>query len=153
MRWHCFFTVNSSVNAARSYWTNLLAEVLAEVPRITHEVKEFWRNLPSWCSGKVKSHLAEGSGFKSCFVPFFLSFFFSRFWLVLFAYLLCCFSINMYLNNCYLIKCNKKKRKVLCFQRKDSILNILYMDKQSEFLSFPTIYCGKPRVDNHFIVF
>jgi len=29
---HCFYTVNSSVNAARSYWTNLLAEV----PWITH---------------------------------------------------------------------------------------------------------------------
>ena len=28
------------------------------------------------------------------------------------------------------------------------------MDKQSEFLSsFPTIYCGKTRVDNHLIIF
>ena len=25
------------------------------------------------------------------------------------------------------------------------------MDKQSEFLSFPTIHCGKTRVDNHLI--
>ena len=32
MRRHCFFTVNSSVNAAWSYWTSLLAEV----PWITH---------------------------------------------------------------------------------------------------------------------
>ena len=48
------------------------------------------------------------------FLPFFfylLSFFFPRFWLVLFAYLFCCFSINMYLNNYYLIKCNKQKEK------------------------------------------
>ena len=28
-----------------------------------------------------------------------------------------------------------------------------YMDKQSEFLLFPTIYCGKTRVDNHLIIF
>ena len=27
------------------------------------------------------------------------------------------------------------------------------MDKQSECLSFPTIYCGKTRVDNHLIIF
>ena len=27
------------------------------------------------------------------------------------------------------------------------------VDKQSEFLSFPTIYCGKTRVDNHLIIF
>ena len=27
------------------------------------------------------------------------------------------------------------------------------MDKQSEFRSFPTIYCRKTRVDNHFIIF
>ena len=37
-----------------------------------------------------------------------------------------------------------------CFQRKDSILN-KYMDKPSEFLSFPTVYCGKTRVGNHLI--
>ena len=38
-------------------------------------------------------------------------------------------------------------------QSKDSVLNTLYMDKQSEFLSFPTIYCGKTRVDNYLIIF
>ena len=27
------------------------------------------------------------------------------------------------------------------------------VDKQSEFLSFPTIYCGKTKVDNHLIIF
>ena len=105
MRWHCFFTVNSSVNAARSYWTNFLAEV----PWLTPQVKEFsleWCNQPSWCSGKVKSHRAEGSRVQVvlCTVLFYLlSFFFSRFWHVLFAYLFCCFSINMYLNDRYLI--------------------------------------------------
>ena len=74
---------------------------------------------------------------------------------LLFPFLVCfvCFSININLTNCYLIKCDKQKEKVLCFQSKDSILNTLYMDKQSEFLSFPTIYCGKTRVDNHLIIF
>ena len=153
MRWHCCFTVNSSVNAARSYWTNLLAKV----PWITHSVKEFspdWSNQPSWCSGKVKSHTAERSRVQVLLwtVVFnLLSFFFSRFWLVLFAYLFC-FSINMYLNNRYLIKCNKQKEKY-CVCRAKIVLNILYMDKQSEFLSFPTMYCGKTRVDNHLIIF
>ena len=54
----------------------------------------------------------------------------------------------MYLNNCYLIKCNKQK-ETYCVSR----AKILYMDKQSEFLSSPTIYCGKTRVDNHLIIF
>ena len=27
------------------------------------------------------------------------------------------------------------------------------MDKQSEFLSFPSIYCGKTGIDNHLIIF
>ena len=30
---------------------------------------------------------------------------------------------------------------------------VKYIDKPSEFLSFPTIYCGKTRVDNHLIIF
>ena len=89
--------------------------------------------------------------YPSSFLPSFFLFF--RFWFVLFAYLFCCFPINIYLNNCYLIKCTKQKEKVLCFQSKDSIINTLYMDRQSEFLSFPTICCGKTsRVDNHLII-
>ena len=34
--------------------------------------------------------------------------------------------INIYLNNCYLITCNKQQEKISCFQRKDStpLLNI-----------------------------
>ena len=73
------------------------------------------------------------------FFIFFLSFF-SVFGLF------CCFSINIYLNNCAM--CNEQKEKILCFQSKDT----LYLDKQSEFLSFPTIYSGKTRVDNHLII-
>ena len=30
---------------------------------------------------------------------------------------------------------------------------IKYMDKQSEFLSFPAIYRGETTVDNHLIIF
>ena len=37
-------------------------------------------------------------------------------------------------------------------QRKDSILNTC-LDKPFEFLSFPTVYCAKTRVDNHLIIF
>ena len=64
------------------------------------------------------------------------------------------FSINIYLNNCYLIKRNKKQEKYHVSRVKivHLILNN-YMDKQSEFPSFPTIYCGKTEVDNHLIIF
>ena len=53
----------------------------------------------------------------------FLSLFF-RFWFVLFAYLFCCFSINIYRNNCYLIKWNNSKEKYCAFSR-EKIVNIL----------------------------
>ena len=64
------------------------------------------------------------------------------------------FSINIYLNNCYLIKRNKQQEKYDVSREKivHLILNN-YMDKQSEFPSFPTIYCGKTEVDNHLIIF
>ena len=57
--------------------------------------------LVQWCSGKVTSRLAEGAGFESWYRTFlfflFLSFFF-RFSFGLFAYLFCCFFMNIYLN-------------------------------------------------------
>ena len=80
---------------------------------------------------------------------FFPSFFFCPFFVLL-------FSINIYLNNCYLIKCNKHQEKYRVSREKivhRTIFSIKYMDKQSEFLSFPTIHCGKTRVDNHLIIF
>ena len=57
------------------------------------------------------------------------------------------FSVNIYLNNCYLIKCNKQKEKYQVSREKivHCVLNI-FVDKQSEFQSFPTIYCGKTGV-------
>ena len=48
---------------------------------------------------------------------------------------------------------NKARKVILCFQRKDSTPHIKYIDKLSECLSFPTIYCRKTRVDNHLIIF
>ena len=50
-------------------------------------------------------------------------------------------------------KVQQTARNVLCFQRKYRALYIKYLDNQSQFLLFPTIYCGKTRVDNHLIIF
>ena len=78
-------------------------------------------------------------------LSFFPSFFF------VFGFFVLLFSINIYLNNCYLIKYNEQQEKYRDFREKIErrILNIWI--KQFEFLSFPTIYCGKTRVDNHLI--
>ena len=85
-----------------------------------------------------------GSNSTELFIP---SFFFFPFFVLL-------FSINIYLNNCYLIKRNKKQEKYHVSREKivHLILNN-FMDKQSEFPSFPTIYCGKTEDDNHLIIF
>ena len=80
-------------------------------------------------------------------IPLFLSF------LLFFPFFVLLFSINLYINNCYLMKCNKQQEKY-CVSREKIIHRILnIIDKQSEFLSFPTIYCEKTRVDNHLIIF
>ena len=92
-----------------------------------------------WCSGQVQFRRADGAGFESYRILFFLLSFFFPFFVLL-------FSINIQLNNCYLIKCNKQREKYC-------VPYIKYMDKQSEFLLFPTIYCGKTRVDDHLIIF
>ena len=75
------------------------------------------------------------------------------FFFLFFPFFVLLFSINIYLNNCYLIKYNERQEKYRDFREKIErrILNIWI--KQSEFLSFPTIYCGKTRVDNHLISF
>ena len=51
------------------------------------------------------------------------------------------------------MKYNEQQEKYRDFREKIErrILNIWI--KQFEFLSFPTIYCGKTRVDNHLISF
>ena len=95
---------------------------------------------PCWWCCKLQTFL-QGYVISLCAVvvrcraPLLLSIlsFFSPFFVLLFC-------INIYLNNCYLIKCNKQQEKISCFQRKDSTpLLYNYIDKQSEFLSaFPT---------------
>ena len=74
-----------------------------------------------------------GSSFTQLFFSFF-SFF------PVFCVLL--FSINIYLNNCYLMKCNKQQEKYRVSREKivHRILNN-YIEKQSEFLSV-----GKPEL-------
>ena len=54
------------------------------------------------------------------------------------------FSINIYLNNCYLIKCiNKQQAKYRVSREKIVHLISNILDKQYEFLSFAPIYCEK----------
>ena len=78
----------------------------------------------------------RGSSPSEFYIP---SFFFFPFFVLL-------FSINIQLNQLLLNKVQQTVRKVLCFQRKYRAPYIKYMDKQSEFLLIPTIYCGKTRV-------
>ena len=70
------------------------------------------------------------------FFPVFVCLVFSSLFVLLFLYK-------------YVSAINSKKSKVFPEKR----WYIKYMDKQSEFLSFPTIYCGKTRVDNYLIIF
>ena len=82
-----------------------------------------------------------GSSPTELFIPTF--FFFPFFVVVFYKYI----AKQLLLN-----KVQQTARKVLCFQRKYRAPYIKYVDKQSEFLLFPTIYCGKTRVDNHLII-
>ena len=66
-----------------------------------------FRHQPLWCSGQVYSRRAEGAGFESyshLLNSLFPSFFF-------FPFIVLLFSINIQLNNCYLMKCNKQQEK------------------------------------------
>ena len=79
---------------------------------------------------------AEGAAFESCSSPFFLSFFFSRF--SLFGlFLLICFVVFFYK---YISTINSKK--VMCFQRKDGILNMWI--NNLNFYYFLQFTVGKP---------
>ena len=95
------------------------------------------------CS-RVKSEV-PGSSPTEFFIPAFCFFpFFVNCVVVFYKYI----AKQLLLN-----KVQQTARKVLCFQRKYRAPYFKYMDKQTEFLLFPTIYCGKPRVDNHLIIF
>ena len=74
----------------------------------------------------------------------FFSFFFPVFVCLVFF---CLFVLLFFYK--YLSAINSKKRNVFPEKR----WYIKYVDKQSKFLSFPAIYCGKTRVDNHLIIF
>ena len=77
----------------------------------------------------MKSRPAEGAGFESYEVPnhFFLLSFFPVFCVVVF------FSIHIYVNNCYLIKCDKQKEKYRVFREK-----IVHLNLVPRVLSYPT---------------
>ena len=105
MRLHCFFIVNSPVNAARSS-LNGVCQWKFHGKRI--KLKTFpqgYKNQPLWCSVKVdlrRPNVLGSSPIQYRIV--FPSFFFFPVFLLL-------FSINIYLNNCYLIKFNKEQEK------------------------------------------
>ena len=135
IRLHCFFTVNTSVNAA---WSSCQWKFHAKGIKLKTFPEGY---VISLCGVVVRcSHVEPKVSGSSFPFPFFSCFF------------VLLFSINIQLNNCYLIKCNKQRKKY-CFSREKivhRILNInIYIKYNSEFLSFPTIYCGKTRVDNH----
>ena len=92
------------------------------------------------------SRQAEGARFTQYLIFF-------SFFLFCFRFFVLLFSINIYLNNCYLIKDNEQQEKYRDFREKVERRSLNIWMKQSEFLSFPTIYCGKTRVDNHLISF
>ena len=74
------------------------------------------------CSGKVKSRGTEGSGFESCSVTFLFFLLSFR----VFVCFVCLFGLLLIVVVVF---------SIYTFNSKDSI----FMDKQSEFLSFPTI--------------
>ena len=88
-----------------------------------------------WCS-RVEP---KGAGFESCTSLLFLLSFFSRFFVLL-------FSINIYLNNCYLIKCNKQQEKYRVSSEKivHRILNIWI--NNLNFYHFLQFTVGKPEL-------
>ena len=104
-----FFTVNSSVNAARLSLNHVYRRKFHG--KGIKFIKTFRLGYVSSLNVVVVKSTSDvlmvlGSSpaqYLFFFPSFVLSFFFSVF------ALFCCFSINMYLNNCYLIKCNKKQ--------------------------------------------
>ena len=123
------FTFNSSVNATRISLNGVCPRTF------------LGKGIVSLCGVVVRyKHVELGP-------TQYLIFFFSLLFLNFLFSLSCCF-----LNNSYLIKCNKQQETYRVFREK-IVHSIKYMDKQSEFQSFPTIYCGKIRVGNHLIIF
>ena len=135
MRLHCFFTVNRPVNRA---WSSCGRKVHPKGIKS----KTFPRGYVISLSGVVvRSSRVEpkvpGSNSTELFFSFLL--FFSRFFVLL-------FSINIYLNNCYLIKCNKQQEKYHVSREKivHPILNIWI--NNLNFYHFLQFTVGKPEL-------
>ena len=100
-------------------------------------------------SGKVWSRWAEGAGFDSFTTLFFHFPFFSRCFVLL-------FSIHIYLNNCYSIKCNKRQEEYRVSREEIAhrILNIWV--NNLNFYHFLQFTVGKPELittcrNDHFL--
>ena len=106
------FAVNSSVYTTRS---SLNRRLPAEVPWKGHFHQVYTISLS--CVVVRWSRVEPKFLLSTFFFPFF----------GLFAFLFCCFSINIYLTNCYLIKC-KKQEETYCVSGAMSI----FMHKQSQ---------------------
>ena len=134
MRLHFFSTVNSSVSAACSscQWKFHGKDI---------KLKTFPHGyVISLCGVVVRCSRVDHKVPGSSPTQFFFSFF-------LFSPFLLLFSINIYINNCYLIKCNKLQEKH-CVSREKIVHRILYI-----WINNLNFYCGKTRVDNHVIIF
>ena len=125
--------------------------LLAEVSRKRNQIKDFSQNdVMSFCGVVVRCSRVEpmvpGSSPTELFFSFFLFF--------LFIVLL--FSINIQLNNCYLIKCNKQQEKYRVSREKivHRILNIWI--NNLNFYHFLQFTVGKPELittcrNDHFL--
>ena len=111
MRLHCFFTVNKSVNAARSSLNGVCrrkfhGKAINFVKRLFTKVT--WSAFVVWCSRGVvvrynRVELKVPGSSPTKYLVFFPSFF------LFFAFFVLLFPIKMRLNNCDLIECNKQK--------------------------------------------
>ena len=133
MRLHCFFAVNSSVNATR-----------LSCRRKFHgkciKLKTFQKGyVISRCGVSARCSRAGGAGIESFSTLFFLLSFFCPFFVLL-------FSINIYINNCFLIKCNKQQEKYRISREKigHRILNIWI--NNLNFYHFLQLTVGKPEL-------
>ena len=122
-----------------------LAMILPEeVSWKRNKMKDFSHKLcnqPLWCSGQGQSRRIEPK--MKCSSPtefFFPSFFF------FFPFIVLLFSINIQLNNCYLIKCNKEQEEYCVFRENivHRILNIWI--NNLNFYYFLQFIVGKPEL-------
>ena len=116
----------------------------AEVSWKRNKMKDFSQSLrsqPLWCSGWVYSRVepkVQGSSPSALFILPFL--FLPVFCVVVF------YKYSIYLNNCYLIKCNKQQEKY-CVSRENIVLRILNIwINNLNFYYFLQFTVGKPEL-------